>query len=123
MHTELHEMGHKQEPTPIQFGNKCAVGIITNTVVQRRSKATDIQFYWIQDRQQQNKFHVHCKEGKHNLADYPTKHHSKKRHIEVRPKYVINNAKLQIQNSLTKPQQQYCKGVLKHIIPNGNQSR
>ena len=29
----LHGMGHKQGPNPIQFDNKCAVGIITDTVI------------------------------------------------------------------------------------------
>ena len=94
-------MGHKQGPTPIQFDNKCAIGIITKTVVQRRYKATDRQFYCIRDRQQQNQFHVHWKEGNHNLADYPTNNHSTKHHIEVRPTYVLKNAKIQIKNVLT----------------------
>ena len=123
MRTTLHEMGHKQGPTTIQIDKICAVIIITDTFVQHRFKSMDMQFYWIRDRQRQNQFHAHWKEGKHNLADYPTKHHSTKHHIEVRPTYVLNNAKIQIQNSLTKPQQQYCKGALKTIITDGNQIR
>ena len=42
IHTKLHEMGHKQGPTPIQFDNKCDVGIITDTVPQHRSKSMDM---------------------------------------------------------------------------------
>ena len=67
----LHEMGHIQGPTPIQFDNIFSNGIITDTVVQHRSKAMDMGFYWLRDRFRQKQFHVHWKQGKHNLADYP----------------------------------------------------
>ena len=89
--TTLEEMGHPQGPTPLQFDNKCAVGILTDTVVQRRSKAMDMRFYWVRDRHRQQQFHVHWKRGQENLADYPTKQHSTKHHIAVRPTYVLNN--------------------------------
>jgi hypothetical protein len=91
MRTTLQEMGHPQGPTPIQFDNKCATGILTDTVVQRRSKAMDMRFYWLRDRVRQQQFHVHWKPGQSNLGDYPTKHHSTKHHIAVRPTYVLNN--------------------------------
>jgi hypothetical protein len=91
MRTTLHEMGHPQGPTPIQFDNKCATGILTDNVVQRRSKAMDMRFYWLRDRVRQQQFHVHWKPGQSNLGDYPTKHHSAKHHIAVRPTYVTNN--------------------------------
>ena len=34
-------------------------------------------------------FHIHWKQVKHNLAAYPSKHHSTQRHILVRPTYVL----------------------------------
>ena len=40
-------MGHIQGPTPIQFGKIAVNGIITDTVLQRRSKSMDICCYWI----------------------------------------------------------------------------
>ena len=46
----LHEMGHTQGPTTIQFYNFFANGIITDIVVQHRSKAMDMRFYWLSDR-------------------------------------------------------------------------
>jgi hypothetical protein len=88
MRTTLQEM---QGPTPIQFDKKCASGILTDTVVQPRSKAMDMRFYWLRDRVCQQQFHVHWKPGQSNLGDYPTKHHSTKHHIAVRPTYVMNN--------------------------------
>jgi len=120
MRTTLAEMGHKQGPTPIQFDNKCAVGILTDTVVQRRSKAMDMRFYWLRDRVRQLQFHIHWKRGRYNLGDYPTKNHPTKHHIEVRPTYVLNHVKIHLQKALqAKSQQRYCKGVFKPIIPNG----
>ena len=46
----LHEMGHIQGPTPIQFEKVSVNGIITDTVVQHRSKDMDMRFYWLCDR-------------------------------------------------------------------------
>ena len=113
-------MGRKQGPTPIQFDNKCAVGILTDTVVQRRSKAMDMRFYWTHDRARQGQFYIHWKEGSKNLADYPSKNHPTKHHIEIRPTYVLNNVKIHLQKALqAKSQQRYCKGVFKPIISNG----
>ena len=44
--TTLEELGHEQGPTPIQIGNKCAVGIINETMThQRRPKPMDVRFY------------------------------------------------------------------------------
>ena len=96
----LQEMGHPQGPTPIQFDNIVATGIINDTVTQRRSKAMDMRFYWLRDRAAQKQFHIHWKRGAANLADYPTKHHSTKHHISVRPTYVLN-ASLQNMNPVT----------------------
>ena len=95
LHNALHEMDHIQVPTPIQFENIVVNGIITDTVVQRISKAMDMHFYWLRDRCRQKQFHVHWKQGKHNLADYPSKHHSTKHHISVRPTYVLNTIQKQ----------------------------
>ena len=49
LYNYLHEMGNIQGPTPIKFDNIFKNGIITDTVVQRRSKAMDMRFYWICD--------------------------------------------------------------------------
>ena len=63
----------------------------------------DMQFYWLRGRHRQQKLYVHWNKGSLTKADYPTKHHSIKHHIQVLPKYVCNIA----QNN--KP---YIKGVL-----------
>jgi hypothetical protein len=111
MRTTLHERGHPQGPTPIQFDNKCATGILTDTVVQRWSKAMDMRFYWLQDRVCQNQFHVHWKPGQSNLGDYPTKHHSTEHHIAV-----MNNL-LQTPRQLSPNLATILQGCVKTHIP------
>ena len=48
--TTLNEMGWKQGPAAIQVDNSTAVGIATKEFRQNKSKAMDMQFYWINDR-------------------------------------------------------------------------
>ena len=43
----LHELGFTEPPTPIKINNSAAEGIVTATVRQKRSKAMDMQFYWM----------------------------------------------------------------------------
>jgi len=86
--TTLEEMGHPQPPTPIQTDNEVAVGLALNNVKQRRSKAIDMRFYWIRDRITQGQFLVYWRPGDENDADYFSKHHPVKHHIEKRPRYL-----------------------------------
>jgi hypothetical protein len=87
LRTTLADLGHPQPPTPIQTDNQCAHGILTNTVKQKRSKAIDMRFYWLNDRISQKQFHVHWAPGLSNMADYFTKHHSPAHHQTIRPTY------------------------------------
>jgi hypothetical protein len=84
LRTILEEMGHPQPPTPIQTDNSTAAGIVNRTVKQRRSKAMDMRFYWLQDRVELDQFRIHWKPGCDNLADYFTKHHPVRHHKEMR---------------------------------------
>ena len=86
----LTELGHDQPPTPIQIDNSTACGIANNSIKRKRSKAFDMRFYWIQDRVNQNQFHVYWKSGKLNIADYLTKHHAPPVHKIMRKYFVIN---------------------------------
>ena len=55
----LEEMGHPQPPTAIVIDNSTASGIANKTVKQRRSKAVDMRFCWVQDSMEQRQFQVH----------------------------------------------------------------
>jgi hypothetical protein len=50
LRTTLTELGNQQPATPIHSDNACAVGIVNDTVGQKRSKAMDMRFYWVRDR-------------------------------------------------------------------------
>ena len=45
--TTLSEMGWPQGPTAIQVNNSTKVGIVNNKFHQKKSKAMDMWFYWI----------------------------------------------------------------------------
>jgi hypothetical protein len=81
----LMEMGHKQPPTPIQTDNSTALGVVTNNIQPRRTKAMDMRFHWLRDRKTQEQFKYYWRPGPTNQADYWTKHHCAAHHIEKRP--------------------------------------
>jgi hypothetical protein len=107
--TTLAEMGHPQPPTPIQTDNSMATGFANEKIRQRRSRAMDMRFYWLQDRIRQNQFLVYWKPGAGNLGDYHTKHHSPAHHQLMRPVYL---------HDTTRGRRMPCKGVL--IPPPGS---
>ena len=43
----LEEMGHKQPPMPIQTDNSTMIGVITNEIQPKATKAMDMQFHWL----------------------------------------------------------------------------
>ena len=106
----LEDLGHPQGPTPIQFDNACATGILNDKVKQRRSRAMDMRFYWVRDRVKHKQFHVYWKRGITNLADYFTKNHPTSHHIAMRPTYVLN----QLRTIHKRHGQQGCVEFLSH---------
>jgi hypothetical protein len=50
LRTTLADMGYPQEPTIIMCDNTSAIGITTDSIKQKRSKAVDMRFHWIRDR-------------------------------------------------------------------------
>ena len=86
----LEELGHPQPPTTIITDNSTAMGIATDTIRQKRSKAMDMRFYWLRDRVRQGQFHVAWRPGKYNLGDYFSKHHHVDHHRNVRSTYLYD---------------------------------
>jgi len=87
----LMEMGHHQPPTPLELDNTTAYGIITKQLLPRRSKAIDMRYYWLRDRENQKQFNIYWSKGENNLADYFTKHHSATHHKRMRKIYMSSN--------------------------------
>jgi hypothetical protein len=52
----LAEMGHKQPQTPMRTDNTTALGVANNNIQLRRTKAMDMRFYWLRDREAQRQF-------------------------------------------------------------------
>ena len=44
-HHVLEEMGHPQPPTPMQTDNSTALGVVTNKIQPKRTKAMDMRFF------------------------------------------------------------------------------
>ena len=86
--TTLSEMGWPQGPTSIQVNNSTVVGIATKEFHQKKSKAMDIRFCWINDRIKQVQFHVFWRPGPEKLGDYHSKHHPSEHHRAVCSKYL-----------------------------------
>ena len=80
----LEEMGHKQPPTPMQTDNAMAEGVINKKVQPKRTKAMDMRFHWLRDRECQEQFRFYWRPGKQNYADYWTKHHAAKHHKNIK---------------------------------------
>jgi hypothetical protein len=83
--TLLEEMGHPQPPTPIQTDNSTAYGVVTNKIQPKATKAMDMRFHWLRDRESQKQFRIYWQPGPTNTADYWTKQHAGQHHVNVRP--------------------------------------
>ena len=76
MRITLEEMGYQQPKTSMQTDNTTALGVVTNNIQPHRTKAMDMRFHWLRDREAQQQFRWLWRSGSTNLADYFTKHHS-----------------------------------------------
>ena len=81
-------MGHAQPWTPIQTDNTTAEGVINNRIQPKRTKAMDMRFHWLRDREAQGQFRIYWRPGGTNLADYYTKHHPPAHHVNVRAEFL-----------------------------------
>ena len=84
----LEALNHPQPPTPLKTDNSTATGFIYDNIHQKRSKAWDMRYHWLRDRETQRQFKIFWRPGTNNDGDYFTKHHPTTIHREQRPKYV-----------------------------------
>ncbi len=75
-HQTLIAMGLLQPKSPIQTDNSIAVGVTNKTIVPRRAKMMDMQFWWLRCCTFQDQFCYYWDAGSKNWADYHTKHHT-----------------------------------------------
>jgi hypothetical protein len=91
--TNLAELDHSQNATPIQTDNTIALKIANQKIKQRWLQAMDMWFYWIQDRVIQGQFHVYFGPSNDNLINYFTKHHTATHHWWMQPVYLYTTTK------------------------------
>ena len=84
----LQEMGHPQPATPIQTDNAMAEAVVNAKIQPKRTKAMDMRFHWLRDRECQQQFKFFWRPGKTNYADYWTKHHSAAHHVNMRKEFL-----------------------------------
>jgi hypothetical protein len=84
----LQEMGHPQPATPIQTDNAMAEAVVNAKIQPKRTKAMDMRFHWLRDRECQQQFKFYWRPGKQNYADYWTKHHSAAHHVNIRKEFL-----------------------------------
>ena len=85
LRTILAALGYPQRTaTPMLCDNKCAVGIATNSMKAKRSKAIDMRYHWIRDRISQGEFNVLWIQGADNIADFFTKALPVHRHQQLK---------------------------------------
>ena len=92
----LEELGHNQPPTPLQTDNAMADGVINGKVQPKRTKAMDMRFHWLRDRECQEQFRIYWRPGKLNYADYWTKHHPAKHHQNIRREFLTPQVALEM---------------------------
>jgi hypothetical protein len=83
----LEEMGHKQPP-PIQTDNAMADAVINGKIQPKCTKAMDMRFHWLRDRECHNQFKFYWRPGKTNCANYLTKHHTAAHHVNIRAEFL-----------------------------------
>jgi hypothetical protein len=66
----LEEMGHKQPRTPIQTDNAMADAVINGKVQPKRTKAMDMHYHWLRDRECQQQFKFFWRPGKLGRPSY-----------------------------------------------------
>ena len=112
----LQEMGHPQQPTPAMVDNTTAAGMATDSIKQQRSRAIDMRFFWLKDRDAQRQFNYYWRPGKINKADYFTKHHPPSHHRAMRPHY-LHSPELCALAAALLPTMVHCGGVLNPSLP------
>ena len=70
--------------------------VYNGKVQSKRTKASEIRFHWIRDRECHKQFRIYWQPGKLNYADYWTKHHAAQHHQNVRKECLMPHIVLEI---------------------------
>ncbi len=104
----LEELGHNQPPMPIQTDNAMADTIINGKVQPKQTKAMDMRFHWLRDRECQQQFRIYWRPGKMNYANYWTNHHPESHHRIMRKEFLTPIIVLEMLQIEQQQQQAAC---------------
>ncbi len=85
-----------QPPTPLQTDNAMADGVINGKLQPKQTKAMDMRFHWLCDRECQQQFHINWQPGKLKYANYWTKHHPETHHCNMQKKFIMPHIVLEM---------------------------
>ena len=85
----LEALGHSQPPTPLKTDNSTSNAFVNKSLRQKKSKAWDMRFHWLRDKERTQHLRVFWDKGKRNGTDYFTKHHPAPYHKLMRSKYIL----------------------------------
>jgi hypothetical protein len=95
----LEELGHKQSPTPLRTDNAMEDAVVNGKIQPKKTKAMDMRFHWLRDRECQQQFKIYWRPGKLNYADYWTKHHSATHHQNMRKEFLTPSIEYSTRNA------------------------
>ena len=85
-------MGHKHPPTPLQTDNAMADAVCNGKIQRKRTKAMDMRFHWLRDREYQKQFRIYWQLVKANYAETQSRNPPQK-HKKIIPNtthYIIS---------------------------------
>jgi hypothetical protein len=60
------------ELSTVQTDNSTACGVVNNKIQPKATKAMDMRFYWLKDREENKQFKIYWRKGALNRGDYVT---------------------------------------------------
>ncbi len=85
----LEELDHKQPPMPLQTDNSMADAVINGKIQPKQTKAMDMRFHWLRDRECQQQFRIYWRPSKMDYANYWTKHHPESHHRNIQKEFLM----------------------------------
>ena len=92
----LEEMGNKQPSIPLQTDNATAEVVCNGKIQPKQTKAMDMRFHWLRDRQYQEQFRIYWRPGKSNYTNYWMKHHPATHHKHTHKEFITPHIVVEI---------------------------
>jgi hypothetical protein len=107
----LEELGHKQPPTPLQTDNAMVDAVIKGKIQPKQTKAMDMRFHWLQDRECQQQFKIYWRPGKMNYTNYWAKHHPESHHRNIQIEFLTPTIVLEMLQTEQQLQQKVARAA------------